>query len=1058
MGNLTKWISRFCKNEDGNIIFLGAAAAMMLVSGTFLAVDHGINLTNQSDLEAKLTACTKYPAKEWAWYRVRQEAGVAGGASNSNLIIPDPGISQAAAKTALASFVQRCINDGTGTDFSNVTISGPEIIPDGSAPDGLIRFTANIPQVKSVGGSGSAMTVGAVSVTRLPFYDTDRADVVASAVMSLDQRSKTQLNTNLANVMSTFTSVTQVLGITGTDDIHFGLERGNIPVDSPNTGLASRHPDNDNPSIGWSGGMYDNAVAVAEIDFVKEDHKAWEHRFWPFEAQFLAKDVRRCAGNPVWTYIVGAPHGTPETEKVFVSEFKESKIGACAGTYIESDKKEPCGCDEIESSGSCLKWCDCGGGNMGHCCKSSNTPHPERRCCKGERVSDHIVDGHWMIACPRRKGTTEGFQLVPAGDFVSLEARLVKNLDGTPVPPGQQISLYADPTPMATANSSYLQTDEMLSLKKKNSDRMMLYGCWITDKGTPYDPGPPFGDPSHMGLNGLPDARGSWPLVNWNGTDSTPQGTFEAGHRDSACNLPSHSNTIRAYRAEFYPDGRNKNNCAPGNPMGQGCAIPEGKYQIFVHVGPWSRFPSKQRLRERRDTAWMDRAGIGTKANPDGLPPYGAGMQVHGWVTSGEDQNCGYGSGDPAHNGYHFATNCGVKPPNDPPKAKYVNKYYKHDNFYIPEEYLEIANIAVETGRNGAGNATLENIFDFDNVAKASGNPRPSWNVYKGMSPNPLDCAPSTTWNATGGGYPDFCKSSEIGRTYKIFDDHTDRTVNLQENAYWTRYPNSNRGVFRAYGTSELNPDGYPWAIGQPIVNRTGGGHFAPTNMGDQTMDVCTLATVKDNSSNCYPPENIPIGKNKFSEVTSVVASGYAPYKIHKGHGGNQGALLKMGARKLEEYIDSEFSASEKNGVYKTLIYIGSCPASDSFSSDDLRFLGNSVPWFANGNYDGSNIPGEVTAAMGISNTRHPGYALRQQTKAAFDAVDTRVGGIMMMTDQSCMPDFNFSDSATPCEGFCAPGYTPPGWDRPMTEADCAAELVCKLILESSTYAEVGVK
>ena len=1044
---MTRMITRFVKgvacvardlarDTHGAIMAIAAFIVAFAVIGMMaLSIDHGINLTRQSDLDSKLFEATKLAAKQYSWYRVRNACEVSDIVNSDATWIVDATISNEAAlemiRTRLEDFMEQPMVGEGG--LPEVTVTDVDVDTNDNDRE-IFRAVAQIEQVNNFGKQGSVVEVE--SKVTLPFGGdaiTGVAPEVLQFVFSLDKNSKDNLGgDDISSPLEEFAEALQDCiensGLISMDAVETGLQLGNRPLaDSGDLGDGAalpyqRHPTSSStPKMGFSGEMYDSDRFIQNVA-TGVVRQADESRKYPFVGEFYAQKTRRCDADPVWTY------DTEVTGSCWEAGVETCDGNNCCAASFGNWLGTSTDCNEYSCPDAGCYW----DGIEGQCELAGDPagcPTPEvlveRECCDVRNDRD-IVRGVWYPSCPHT--ATEDDELYQdASNYIRFYAEQYATLDEVELEDGD-LKVRAIGIPSLSTGGTLLaghQEEELLDFKVSNTDRAWVWACdtlRTVNGTTSANPDGAYGAPY--------GTLGGRPLVD--DTDQTaimydPVTRAVTTDLNMACLMTNGGpTTANHYRVEFRrikPDG----SICSGDLFERGCDIPEGYYTITAELGTDGAQQLKGPDNPRNHGvapippggtftvytapsdagwAWRDIANAGS-ANGEECPKFEFGPEVGEYRTNRR-----------LYNDANGAPNTRL--------ADYVSG--ERIAADIPGEEFQMASFAIEAGRDEDGRPVMTMFDEFDEGFLNT------WQDFLDTNEWPTDpyveCA--------GNQYPNFCGANLNSPT-------------TEDNFWWMNTAEPD-GVAHFKDTTVS-----PVVIGVVPVDLSGGVLRTWLHGGDpyprKHAPVSSLATPKVTGTPCgggwcgNGNGNIPFGTGAGHFQSIINALTYDPYTIHCGHGCSQGALVKAAYEKLVNY-----AAGKNTGM----VYIGSCPTDETFTSSDLLFTegcsgGQEVPWFANSNIGasgGPQMPGIIVdSSLSLRSINNPGngsaaQSCRSDTLTAFTAIAEQVGYFNVITDDTC-PEFQ----SLTCEGGECDGDPNDFCNFPCDVTEnpelCAAQILC---------------
>ena len=303
------------QNEKGNISIIAAFGVVLLFGVMALSVDHGRNLTNESDVNGKLLALAKKAGDEYSYWRIRKEVNIAAGAIGEPLVsdlddkiyvLYDASIDEATALERLRQFIQNEIRR-TNPEVSLNTIS----MRTNTSGKLIMSVSATQPLKKDfvINKTGVPNNITTITADIL-INSSDENTSALQFVMSLDEESKTQITD--ANIQRTFSIMQTAANAIDTSysSVYTGLMIGNLPnfgpspVGDPNAVVPGGYncaTSNGRVDFrGFSGTCYDGDPGFNGTLMTAPVRK--QTRNYVFEGTFVATDAAYCQ-RPVWTYL-----------------------------------------------------------------------------------------------------------------------------------------------------------------------------------------------------------------------------------------------------------------------------------------------------------------------------------------------------------------------------------------------------------------------------------------------------------------------------------------------------------------------------------------------------------------------------------------------------------------------------------------------------------------------------------------------------------------------------------------------------------------------------------
>ncbi len=306
---------RLLKDEQGNIIIIGALAVFLIAAILALSIDFGRTTMKQSDSEIKLSALVAQAGEEFTYWQIRRT--VSAEAVNMGLpavqalpanqyVLHDATITESQALALLKTWVETEMRK----TYPDVTIAAP-VIRTNSLGQRILSFTGTQPQAKNFHSDTVQRQLNLSSAALINTID-DRT-VASQVVYSLDKDSLDQLGsgssaTQAQNVFELVSRTIAGLSIP-TSRITTGLTIGNVPMAAPRLtgGTGARITSEDigvniqSANLSYSGGLYDDQNTFTGTSIGTATRNFGGHRVYTVEAEFDATDAAQCA-NPVWVY------------------------------------------------------------------------------------------------------------------------------------------------------------------------------------------------------------------------------------------------------------------------------------------------------------------------------------------------------------------------------------------------------------------------------------------------------------------------------------------------------------------------------------------------------------------------------------------------------------------------------------------------------------------------------------------------------------------------------------------------------------------------------------
>jgi hypothetical protein len=303
------------RNEKGNISIIAAFGVVLLFGVMALSVDHGRNLTNESDVNGKLLALAKKAGDEYSYWRIRKEVNIAAGAIGEPLVsdldekiyvLYDASINEATALERLRQFIQDEIRR-TNPEVSLNTIS----MRTNTAGKLIMSVSATQPLKKDfvINKTGIPNNITTISADIL-INSSDENTSALQFVMSLDEESKTQITD--ANIQRTFSIMQTAANAIDTSysSVYTGLMIGNMPNYGPSPpgnldavvpgGYDCANSSGRSDFRGFSGTCYDGDPGFNGLGTGTPVRR--QTRNYMVEGTFVATDAAYCQ-TPVWTYL-----------------------------------------------------------------------------------------------------------------------------------------------------------------------------------------------------------------------------------------------------------------------------------------------------------------------------------------------------------------------------------------------------------------------------------------------------------------------------------------------------------------------------------------------------------------------------------------------------------------------------------------------------------------------------------------------------------------------------------------------------------------------------------
>jgi hypothetical protein len=319
--------SRLLRDEQGNIIIIGALGVFLIATILAMSIDFGRTTMAQSDAEVKLSALVAQAGEEFTYWQIRKTVNTQATAMNlpnvqslpaDQYILPDASITETQAVDRLRAWVQQemrkpytDINGVTRPSYPDFTITEASVRQNTNGQR-IIQFKAQQPQAKNFYGSNE--TPRKLQMDSAALVNTlDEKTVASQIVFSLDKDSLDQLGSGPAAIQAQTVFDLAQRTITAlalpTNRIVTGLTIGNVPMAAPNlvgaTGTRVTSEDIgvniQSNNLSYTGGLYDDVNTFTGTSIGTGTRNFGGHRTYTYEAEFEATDAAQCA-NPVWTY------------------------------------------------------------------------------------------------------------------------------------------------------------------------------------------------------------------------------------------------------------------------------------------------------------------------------------------------------------------------------------------------------------------------------------------------------------------------------------------------------------------------------------------------------------------------------------------------------------------------------------------------------------------------------------------------------------------------------------------------------------------------------------
>ena len=114
--SIFRFLTKHWHAQEGSVMILATFGLLLLMGVLALSIDHGQNYMNQSNLESRLTAQTKYAGREYTEWKIDQyihdRIGQYPTAKPKDKVILQPKMSEDEAKTALKKYVSDKVFEG----------------------------------------------------------------------------------------------------------------------------------------------------------------------------------------------------------------------------------------------------------------------------------------------------------------------------------------------------------------------------------------------------------------------------------------------------------------------------------------------------------------------------------------------------------------------------------------------------------------------------------------------------------------------------------------------------------------------------------------------------------------------------------------------------------------------------------------------------------------------------------------------------------------------------------------------------------------------------------
>jgi hypothetical protein len=1025
-------IAACARDEQGAITIFMAIGVVLLIAFIFFAYDTGMNYGNQSELTSKVSMCSKYPAKEFAWLYTRVQAGSTK-TDWPNTLFPNaaaysgfkgnPNGLMVAVSGQLSARINACLNSAT-VGFRPMAHQVDKLELKTQSPgQWVMHVSASIAQSERSNynnpngyankrtkiTAGVLFPMGDCPSSGCPDTTTTTSTTeAANVIFSLNKSSVDNMGPHLVTMM---TSVNDLLTNAHliAPQIQWAMMRGNIPTEFTENGSDRYCDRKSGEAMGWTGGCYDNTSDIPTFDLNTKPQIDASRKVWPFYGSFYAQKTRTCEADAVWTY-------------------RNRNAGECyaIGTGSCEDDSPGCHNNDADYDGGPVvvtdSWkCPNGCNTQGSRCTVPVGAPPGTSCPNeaehifsesyGTAKKHDIVVGQWFASCP--KG---GAAYRDATKFTTFSAHRVFKAIGLASPEVTTLSMkLVDIGGVNGVQGGDTEGGDLKPLVKKNTENSWPWACLSTDPGlfpngaygAPY--GEKFGSPLVDHAPGFPDsalARGLNCLVPDPGSDSVK--LFHFGL------IPEHCR-------------------GTGKPIRE-CDIAEGGFQMALNVSG---------LKGKNSPTGPAQPPM-SGGQPRIDPPGGGGWA---WAAPGIINVNGP---LPIHSvggkQYPICPRANFRPRVAPYIAAPGGEIVVDS---IPAEEFDLSIVNIEKGLLPPdGSPQISKFDDFNYLYSSAEQPY----VRTSMQTKPM-C----------GVYPNFCRTSGV-------PPEMDPQNMLVEDTFWdcgqshgsscgvAHFSGEKGAAAMKLGINGIKPGGNPDS--DPCE---GSGSFC-----QEGFDIVNVNTVKGSNNLALP--NFWFGANNLQRIIAELEKGYKDLPIYHSLEGNQAALLKAGARAVINYANK--SGGKTN---KMLIFIGSCPPPGSFNGSAYKWKGpqwhGKWNFFANSNNPGpGRLPGvHNTSDLRLTrmNSLNDATNIRNETLTAFQNVGTQLDSFMVITGQGCddfarvstggnntTPGVNTPPAApTNNDSFCLPGCT---IINEATSKDCAANFVCKTIIEKAPYRETS--
>jgi hypothetical protein len=277
----------------------------------------------------------------------------------------------------------------------------------------------------------------------------------------------------------------------------------------------------------------------------------------------------------------------------------------------------------------------------------------------------------------------------------------------------------------------------------------------------------------------------------------------------------------------------------------------------------------------------------------------------------------------------------------------------------------------------------------------------------------------------------------DAGIHYGVFDDGMGGAGNYRIFAGGSEADNQKYMEISKYNVVFPNPNGT--ATPYPLGKGGDTGWGSVSGYGYNLAKIVALEITRD--ANNQVPQNVVAGTGNFNAVMNTLANGYNGYRIYGGMAGNNCALVKAGAKMLNDVATG-------TNARRNLIYIGGCPTGDT-AEGSMKYNNQDVNWSAN-----SNASGGVPGVLNGTQLANIGTTTKTDLPAAnlqcFKDVKNQVDNLFVVTDNAncgtladTVSAMNVSGSQ--CANSCKLG-TGAGSDN---VSDCAAKILSCMVGES---------